>query len=380
MAPKLTFETASPPGTINFGIGQPSADLLPADLIRKAADAFLEHAQPAELNYGERQGDRSFRRVLARFLGSEYGAAVDAESLFVTTGSSQALDYVCARFTRPGDVVVVEEPSYFLAFQIFRDHGLEIVPVPLDAHGMRLDALEQVLGEHRPALLYTIPSFHNPGGQSLAADRRRRIAELSREHGFVVAADEVYQLLWYERPPPAAMGTLTGTGNVLSLGSFSKIMAPGLRLGWIQAAPALMERLLDSGAINSGGSFNQFTSIIMREAIESGQQTAFLQRLRQTYADRVEAMDTTLQRHFAGRARWLRPGGGYFFWLEFDRDVDTAALREAAPAHEIGFQPGVNFSPRAALGNCLRLSFAHYREDEIREGIERLARLFESNP
>ncbi|MDX1380176.1 MAG: PLP-dependent aminotransferase family protein [Xanthomonadales bacterium] len=374
---KLTFDTAPPPGTVNFGVGQPSADLLPASLVRQAADAFLEHAGPGELNYGERQGDASFRAALAGFLSSEYAAPVTAGSLFVSTGSSQALDYVCARFTQPGDTVVVEEPSYFLAFQIFRDHGLRILPVPTDADGMVVAALEEVLTRTRPALLYTIPSFHNPGGQSLSAGRRRRIAQLSREHDFVVAADEVYQLLWYERPPPPAMGTLLEAGNILSLGSFSKIMAPGLRLGWIQAAPALMEVLVDSGAVNSGGSMNQFTSIVMREAIEQGLQAAFLQRLRTTYARRVEAMDTALREQVGDRARWLRPGGGYFYWLELDESVDTAALREHAARFEVGFQPGVNFSSRGALRNCLRLSFAHYPEDEIRDGVGRLARLFD---
>jgi DNA-binding transcriptional MocR family regulator len=375
---KLTFDAAPPPGTVNFGVGQPSADLLPADLVRQAADAFLDRARPGELNYGERQGDASFRTALAGFLSSEYGAPVTAGSLFVSTGSSQALDYVCARFTRPGDTVIVEEPSYFLAFQIFRDHGLRIVPVPTDGDGMDVTALEDVLTRTRPALLYTIPSFHNPGGQSLSAGRRRRVAELSREHDFVVAADEVYQLLWYGRPPPPAMGTLLGTGNILSLGSFSKIMAPGLRLGWIQAAPALMEVLVDSGAVNSGGSLNQFTSIVMREAIERGLQTAFLERLRKAYAGRVEAMDAALREHLGGRARWQRPGGGYFFWLELDAAVDTAALREQAARFEVGFQPGTNFSSRGALGNCLRLSFAHYGEAEIRDGISRLARLLDA--
>jgi DNA-binding transcriptional MocR family regulator len=378
MNSKLTFDTAPPPGTINFGIGQPSGDLLPAGLIRSACDGFLADALPAELNYGERQGERSFREALAGFLQAEYGTVVDTESLFVTTGSSQALDYVCARFTQPGDVVITEEPSYFLAFQIFRDHGLDIVPVPVDGHGMDIDRLEEVLTRTKPRLVYTIPSFHNPGGHSLSERRRRRLAELSREHDFVVAADEVYQLLWYERPPPPAMGTMIDEGNILSLGSFSKIMAPGLRLGWIQTAPDQMERLLDSGAINSGGSFNQFTSMVMREAIESGLQADFLQQLRTAYANRVEAMDSALQRHLSGHARWLRPGGGYFFWLELEESVDASVLRARASDYEVGFQPGTNFSPRGHLANCLRLSFAHYGEEQIRDGISRLARLLDN--
>ncbi len=134
----------------------------------------------------------------------------------------------------------------------------------------------------------------------MSAERRQRLAELSRQHDFLIAADEVYQMLWYGSPPPPALGTLIDEGNILSLGSFSKILAPGARLGWIQTSEPLMERMLDSGVINSGGSFNQFTSLVVREAIEQGLQGAFLQQLRETYARRVEVMDAALQEHFGG--------------------------------------------------------------------------------
>ena len=379
MSRKVTFDTAGDPDTINFGIGQPSEDLLPVGLLRAAADGFLASARPQELNYGERQGDAAFRNALAAFLSTEYGVETRANSLFVSAGNSQALDFVCAMFTRPGDTVIVEEPSYFLAFRIFEDHGLNILPVPLDHDGMDIGALETILTRTKPALLYTIPSFQNPGGQSMNAERRQRLAALSREHDFIIAADEVYQMLWYGDPPPPALGTLANQGNILSLGSFSKILAPGLRLGWIQATPSLMDSLLDSGVINSGGSFNHFTSLVVREAIERGLQQDFVKHLRATYARRVEVMDEALQEHFFGIARWQKPLGGYFFWLEFDDAIDTTALRPAADAFQTGFQPGQNSSSRGALRNCLRLSFAHYGEDDIRRGIERLARLFEAS-
>jgi DNA-binding transcriptional MocR family regulator len=379
MARKITFDVAGDPDTINFGIGQPSKDLLPVGLMRSAAEGFLSRASPQELNYGERQGDAAFREALAGLLSTEYGARVEADSLFVTAGNSQALDFVCALFTRPGDTVIVEEPSYFLAFRIFEDHGLNITPVPLDGDGMDIDALENVLKQTKPALLYTIPSFQNPCGQSMSTERRQRLVDLSREHDFVIAADEVYQMLWYRDPPPPALGTLADRGNILSLGSFSKILAPGLRLGWIQTSPPLMERLLDSGVINSGGSFNHFTSLVVREAIEQGRQRAFLGQLRETYTRRVEVMEEALQAHFGGLARWQKPCGGYFFWLEFDEGIDTAAMRAAADRFQTGFQPGQNSSTRGALKNCLRLSFAHYGEDQIREGVARLARLFDEH-
>ena len=377
MSRKVTFDRDPPPGTINFGIGQPSDDLLPVALLRSAAERFFGNARPADLNYGERQGDERFREGLAAFLADEYAAPVTADELFLTAGNSQALDFVCALFTRPGDTVIVEEPSYFLAFRIFEDHGLEIVPVPLDGAGMDIAALEKVLTRTKPALLYTIPSYHNPAGQCMGEERRRRLVELSREHGFVIAADEVYQMLWYGERPPPPVGTLRDAGNVLSLGSFSKILAPGLRLGWIQASEPLLERLLDAGAVNSGGSLNQFTSLIVRELLASGELADFVGLLRRSYARRARVMDESLRERFGSTAHWHRPEGGYFFWLTFADGVDTTALRPAADRYETGFQPGQNSSSRGALQNCLRLSFARYGEAEIREGIARLGRLFE---
>lgn len=375
----VTFDGAPPPGVINFGVGQPSADLLPVDLIRAATADFTAVAQPLEFNYGERQGDLGFRTALARLLTSEYEHAVTADSLFVTAGNSQALDFVCGQLAQHGDTVFIEEPSYFLAHQIFRDHGLHAVGIPVDQDGLVTEELTAQLAIHRPVLLYTIPSFHNPGGQTLSARRREELARLSREHGFLVVADEVYQLLHYFGKPPPAMGTMTDRGNILSLGSFSKIMAPGLRLGWIQTSPALMQKLVGTGVINSGGSFNHFTSHVLRHAIEMGLQEQMLVHLREIYRRRVETMDAALHEHLAGFATWKRPGGGYFFWLELDESIDTATLRKRAAEFRTGFQPGELFSCDARLNNCLRLSFAHYGDDDIRKGVARLGALLREN-
>jgi len=371
----VTFDGTPAPGVVNFGIGQPSADLLPVGLLRTATEAFMAATEPLGLNYGERQGDAGFREALAGFLTRHYQQEVSAPSLFVTAGNSQALDFICGHFAKPGETVFVEEPSYFLAHQIFADHGLRVIGIPMDENGLIIDKLREQLSRHRPALLYTIPSYHNPGGQTLSGERRQALATLSREHDFLVVADEVYQLLHYEERPPAALGTLTEQGNILSLGSFSKIMAPGLRLGWIQTSSTLMQRLLETGVINSGGSLNHFTSQIMCHAIELGLQDSWLTHLQETYRGRVECMDTALRSELNDLARWRRPGGGYFFWLELDSATDTAALRRRAGDFQTGFQPGEVFSCTGGLKNYLRLSFAHYQEGEIKEGVERLGAL-----
>lgn len=376
MTSTVTFDGAAPPGTINFGIGQPSADLLPVALVREASRAFFDEAQPFELNYGAPEGDQRFLGSLATFLSNGYGADITAEQLFVTGGNSQAIDLVSLVFAKPGDTVFVEEPSYFLAFQIFRDHGLNIVGIPIDDDGLCVDSLERELQSHEPAFLYTIPSYHNPGGQSTSDVRRRRVLELARQHDFLIVADEVYQLLNYFDEPPPAYGTMTDSERVVSLGSFSKILAPGMRLGWIQTSPQLRSQLTANGFINSGGSINHISSLIARKAIDNGSLTEHIASLKLAYRSRAQAMDDALRKHFDDIAEWHRPNGGYFFWLKFDESVNTTALRTQAREAKTGFQGGAAFSSSGQLENFLRLSFAHYSEDEIRDGVARLRPLF----
>lgn len=369
----MTFDGAPPEGTINLGIGQPSADLLPVALLRRASDAFFSSAEPLELNYGAPAGDERFLLSLAEYLSEGYRKTVVPESIFVTGGSSQGLDLVSTVFSRAGDTVFVEEPTYFLAFQILRDHGVKLVGVPVDQEGMRMDALEALLDEHQPAFIYTIPSYHNPGGHCMSAERRGRLVEMSRDRGFLIVADEVYQLLHYDGEPPPAFGTMIDGDTVLSLGSFSKILAPGLRLGWIQTGAGLRDRLLANGFVNSGGSINHHASHLVRQAIDLGLQGEHVRRLRRVLGLRAEAMDDALHTHFRHRATWHRPGGGYFFWLGFDEGMDTDSLLDGAREAGTGFQPGSLFSCGGGLADHLRLSFAHYDEGDIREGISRLA-------
>ena len=376
MSGKVTFDGAPERGTINFSVGQPSADLLPLKLLERAGTRYFSDAAPLELNYGQRQGDARFRAALATFLAEASGAPVDPEALMLTGGISQALDFACSRFAKAGDAVFVEEPSYPYSFQIFRDHGLEVVGIPVDGGGMDLAAFERQLATRKPTLVYVIPAFHNPTGQVMDRAKRERLIALSREHGFVIVADEVYQFLHHGTEPPPSFGTLGAGGNVLSLGTFSKILAPALRLGWIQTTPALMKTLLASGALVSGGNFNHFTSHLVRQLLESGELAPFVATLRERYAERAAAMDSALRRQLGGVARWSRPGGGYFFWLELPEGADAGSLEAAARAAGTGFLPGSFCSVDGGLRHCLRLSFAHYGVGDIHEGVARLRKAF----
>jgi len=374
---RLTFDGQPPEGAINLGLGMPSAETLRTDVLEKASESFFDGVHPFEFNYGTLSGDERFQHSLAGFLSDGYESTVDANSLFVTGGTSQGLDIASTVFAKPGDTVFVEEPSYFLAFQIFRDHGLNLVGVPVDENGIRIDALEGLLEKHKPTFVYVIPSYHNPGGFCMSEDRRQNLIELSQKHGFLIVADEVYQLLhYYDRPPPA-FGTRIETDTVVSLGSFSKILAPAMRVGWIQTCPDLRNRLMDNGFVVSGGSVCHFASHIVRHAIDLGLQQELVSDLRRTYRDRVEAMQNSLQEFFGDLATWRQPEGGYFFWLRLNENVDTTALRERARALETGFQPGAAFSIEGGFRNYLRLCFAHYNAEQIHEGVARLRRTFD---
>ena len=374
------FQTAQlnlPPDMIEFGAGQPSPRLLPLKLLREAAANRLENDDASYLAYGAEQGDGYFRETLARYLGQHYRMPVDFNDLFITGGASQGLDLICTLFSRPGDTIFVEEPSYFLALRIFADHGLNIVGLPMDDQGLIVEALEQKLLKHTPAFLYTIPTFHNPSSATLAAGRRDRLAGLGRQHNFPIIADEVYHMLAFSADPPPPMASHISDSPVVSLGSFSKIMAPGLRLGWIQAGADLLRQFPACGMVDSGGGLNPFTSGIMRSAVELGLLERQLIHLKAVYQERKIALSNELRSVLPTSVRFFEPDGGFFIWLEFAEDIDTGKMLAVARQYNVGFLPGIKFSGQKGLKNYLRLSFAYYDVPELEEGARRLGRVIE---
>ncbi len=331
--------------------------------------------EPYPLQYGTELGDGYLRLALAEFLTETYGVACDPEPMFITNGNSQAIDQVCSVFAQPGDVVFVEEPSYFLALEIFRQHHLRIVGIPVDEDGIRLDALEAALAVDRPAFIYIIPTFQNPTGYTLPLERRERVVALAKDHEFLIVADEVYHLLSYAGSVPPPMAAWADSGVVLSLGTFTKILAPGLRLGWIQAAMPLIQRLADAGVVLSGGGLNPFTSAIVKTLVKNGSLRNYLDFLRTTYRDRVMVMDASLSALFPQTVKYYVPAGGYFFWLRFPDDTDTATFLPKAAEHKVGFRSGSKFTVDGSLANYMRLSFAYYDSPTIERGIAALAKV-----
>lgn len=366
-------QVMAPPDVIDLGMGNPPPALLPLELIRESAQKVLSQSDNSFLQYGAEQGDGYFRVALANFLTAGYGFLVRPENLFVTTGISNALDLFCTLFTDKGDTVFVEEPSYFLALRIFADHGLNVISIASDEHGLIPASLEERLADFHPRFLYLIPTFQNPTGHTLPQERREQTLRLAEKHNFLVAADEVYQLLNYlSEKPPKSFGAYIESKNVISLGSFSKILAPGLRLGWIHAHADVVSRFAASGLLDSGGGLNPFTSAVVRGVVESGGLESNIGRLKQKYANQTAVMDEALRRHLP-QVKYAVPHGGYFFWLQFPEGVNTSELRKRASAYKVDFRPGGLFSSNGGLKNFMRMCFVYYEAEEIEEGIKRLA-------
>jgi 2-aminoadipate transaminase len=366
-----------PEDMIDLGLGQPGADILPLELLQTASAHALAHADPNILQYGADAGDDYFRLALARFLTKHYAQNVEPQSLFTTNGISQALDMICALYTKPGDTIFVEEPTYFLALNIFADYNLKVVPVPVDHDGLIVDDLESLLKKHQPVFIYSIPTFQNPSGVTLSLERRQVLLELCQTHNTLIIADEVYHLLAYTEVPPKPLGCWESE-QVLSLGTFSKILAPGLRLGWIQASAKHIERFKNYGVVASGGGLNPFTSAIVRSALELGLQDQYLLRLKTLYAERSRVLVQSLRAAFPS-VLFDDVAGGYFVWMHLP-DVDATKLRAKAKALKVDVREGPVFSPVSSpvfspsnnLNHHMRLCFAFYNSHDLQEGVRRL--------
>jgi DNA-binding transcriptional MocR family regulator len=366
-----TVQTPIPADMIDLGLGDPDPALFPMDILACAARERFQQGDTSFLQYGMEQGDGYFRLSLARFLSRNYHLPTETESIFITTGVSSALDLLCTCFSQTGDTIFVEEPTYFLAPKIFADHRLNIVSIPTDENGLIIEALEEKLTKYKPKFLYTIPIHHNPSGATLPEVRRAQLMEIAQRHNFLILADEVYQLLSYGDRVPQSFASHIDRRTIVSLGSFSKILAPGLRLGWVQAAMPIMKRLVTSGLLDSGGGMNPFSSAIVRGVIESGDLETHLQKLIGTYRRRLVKMDELLKKHLPNVA-YTVPQGGYFFWVRLPESGNAVEFRKQAKQRNVDVRPGTLFSCEGGLQSYIRLCFAYYDEEQIEQGILRL--------
>jgi 2-aminoadipate transaminase len=364
-------------GVIELAIGQPEPSLLPTlDFATASASALQRYGADA-LGYGAEYGPWPLVDWLSAHLGVVDTRAPGAGELLITAGISTALDLIATAFTRHGDVVLVEVPTYHLALGILRDHGVELVGVETDADGLRVDAVEGAIAGARAAgkrvsLLYTIPTFGNPTGRTLPVERRAALARLATTNDLVIAEDDVYRELWFSSPPPPSIGVVDPAAPVVRMGSFSKSLAPGLRLGWISGPSALVGRVVEGGVLASGGGLNPMVALAVAEYADAGKYEPNVARLRDVYRSRSAALVGAI-REALPDATFDEPEGGYFVWLRLPGGLSATSLLPAADAAGVTYQPASRFDASGTLDpSWLRLSFARFGEADLIEGARRL--------
>ncbi len=371
------FAAASRSDMISFAGGMPAVDHVPAQAAAGAAhDALLEQGVAA-LQYGSSEGRPEIRNIIIELM-AETGVRIGPDDVIATAGAQQGLDLLAKVFIDPGDVIIAEGPTYVGALQAFSAYQPDIRCIPMDDDGMRMELLEEELkrvGPRGAKFIYTIPNFQNPRGVTLTAGRRRRLLELSSEYDIPVVEDDPYGRLRFEGGHVKPLRALDD--DVIYLGTFSKIFAPGLRLGWMIAPrPILAKVLLAKQAADLCGS--AFAQVTAERYFRGTRWRRVLQGLTQTYAERRDAMLEALGEHFPAEARWTRPQGGFFVWVELPSFVDAKAMLAEGVERGVTYVPGDGFFPDGRTGrNCMRLAFCYAEPDDIREGIRRLGEVLE---
>lgn len=370
------FAAASRPDMISFSGGMPEVRQVPAHAAADAAHGAIIHNGVQALQYGSSEGRVQLRELIVELM-AENGVRIKPDDAIVTAGAQQGLDLLAKTFIDPGDVVICEGPTYVGALQAFSAYQPDIHCIPLDEHGMRMDLLEEELrrlGPQGAKFIYTIPNFHNPGGVTMNAERRRRLLELSREYDIPVVEDDPYGRLRFEGGHLKPLRALDD--DVIYLGTFSKIFAPGLRLGWMIAPrPILAKVLLVKQAADLCGS--AFAQVTAERYFAGTRWRKVLQGLTRTYAERRDVMLAALEEHFPPEATWTRPEGGFFVWVQLPEFMDTKTMLAEAVDHGVTYVPGDGFYPDGRGRNCMRLAFCYADPEKIEDGIRRLAEVLE---
>jgi DNA-binding transcriptional MocR family regulator len=372
-------QTDPRPGVIDLSLGHPDPTLLPVDGLKRAVARVMETYGTDALAYGASAGPRPLITWICERVGVVDARAPAPDSVVLTAGNSHGLDQLVTLFAAPGDAILVEAPTYHLALRIFQDHPVRIVSVPTDSDGLMVDCLQAALADQRRAgnvvrMLYTIPTFHNPTGRCLTDERRRELVDCAQRKGLLIVEDDAYRELAYDGPAPPSLWSLAPPGTVVRLGSFSKSLAPGLRAGFITADPTIADRIADSGMLDSGGGISHFTSLVIAEFAATGDYALHVERLRQSYTIRRDALLSALSGFLGDRARWVHPRGGYFAWVTMDGGINTERLLPSVVASGADYMPGNSFYLDSAQGtDSFRLAFSHYGPDDLTEGVRRIA-------
>ena len=366
---------------ISFAGGLPAPDVFPVNEFKEACIAVLDNSSTLALQYGATEGIYPLREMITRH-ALRYGIQITPENVMITSGSQQALDLIGKIFINRGDRILVESPTYLGALQAWNAYGAEYIAIPSDDNGMITDELEKAL-RCGPKFIYVLPNFQNPTGATMSLERRKRLVELADRYGVPIIEDDPYGQLRFEGEHLPAVEVLDSrtraangcySGNVIYLSTFSKLLAPGLRLAWVVAPPEVISKMVQAkqGADLHTSTFNQ---MVAYEVAHKGFLDKHVMTIRQIYQERRDVMLDALVEHMPEGVHWTHPQGGLFLWATLPESINTADLLLCAVKERVAFVPGGSFHPCGGGTNTMRLNFSYSKPELINEGIARLGRV-----
>ncbi len=376
------FKLLGKPGIISFAGGFPDSAMFDVEGLREASQRALQQEPGGALQYGATEGYEPLRTQLAAFERSKGVSDIAPQDLIVTTGSQQALDLLGKTMIGEGDKVIVEGPTFLATIQCFRLYGADIESAPIDADGVQVDKLEQLIVQHKPKFVYLIPTFGNPSGALLSLERRRRVLELAVKYQVLIVEDDPYGDLYFGEAPPPSMLALSkevpGSREwIAHCGSMSKVLSPGLRVGWLVAQPELLAKATMCKQFSDAHT-STFAQATAAQYLQAGRMPDTLRNVREKYAQRARTMAEALKRELGDAIEFSAPQGGLFFWARLTgaggKVKDAGEFARRAIEQNVAFVPGAPFFAKDPDPAALRLSFATAGVEKIEEGIARLAK------
>ncbi len=364
------------PGVISFAGGLPAPDLFPVEEIREAADRVLTLYGTRALQYGLSMGYSPLREFIAERVAIRGGVQLSADNIIITAGSQQGLDIVGRAFLEPGQHVLCCRPTYLGALQAFSFYGARYALGDMDDNGLMVETIDPLIREHHPRLIYVVPNFQNPSGITMSEKRRQLLVQKAQRFSIPIVDDNPYGELRYSGSDVPSIKSIGGQA-VIQLGTFSKIISPGLRIGWIAASRQLMgifERVKQCTDLHT----NEFAQYVIYEFVQNGALEHHVERLKIAYRERRDAMLRAMSEFFPDTITWTKPEGGLFLWVRLPDGADAGKLLPAAIEAKVAYVPGKPFHPDGSGANTLRLNFSNATLADIHEGIKRLAKVFSS--
>lgn len=368
------LKVTAQPDVISFAGGLPAPELFPAEAIKKAYQQVLSEEAPSALQYSTTEGYLPLREFLAARMHALGCRQVTSAHILITNGSQQALDLLAKLFINPGDTVLVESPTYLAALQTLHSYQAHLVSLPVDAGGMVVENLEDVIVRYNPRLIYTVPNFQNPTGTTLSPDRRQHLARVAGAHRIPVIEDDPYGELIYEGYPLPPVKSFDQEDTIIYLSTFSKTIAPGLRLGWAIGNHEAISKMVLLKQCTDLHTSTVTQQVTYRYLVDNDTEQ-HVQKLRQEYRKRRDVMLEELAAWFPHEARWTNPRGGMFLWVTLPAGIDCQALLPTAVSHRVAYVPGAPFFPNGGGRNTMRLNFSNSLPEHISLGVKRLGNL-----